>query len=231
MIDGPPSVLLTTDAVIFSVDPESGLAVLLVRRGNPPYKGRWALPGGFVEPREDLERSARRELREETGVGGRGLRLQQLGAYGAPRRDPRGRVVSVAYVGAVPHGTDAAGGDDAADAAWVPVDEALQRGRLAFDHHTILSDAVSHLQSALERTPCAKEFLPEEFTIAQLRAVYEAVWGVTLDPGNFQRKVTGAPGLLEDTGWLSVGGRGRPATLYTAGPATEIRPPIARDRD
>lgn len=228
---GPPAVLLTADAVLFSLPPEAGLSVLLVRRGSAPYKGRWALPGGFVEEREDLERAARRELREETGVASRGLRLDQLGAYGAPRRDPRGRVISVAYVGAVPPGIEPTGADDAADAAWVPVSEALGNARLAFDHADIVADGVTRMQALLENTNRAVDFLDDEFTIAQLRAVYEAVWGHVLDPGNFQRKVTNVPGLLHETGWQTSGGRGRPAALYTAGPTTEIWPAMSRDRD
>lgn len=225
-----PFVYLTADVVAFSVRPDSGFSVLLVRRGGAPYKGRWALPGGFVDEGEDVERAARRELREETGVPARSMHLQQVGAYTAPRRDPRHRVVSVAWLTAVAADVEPVAGDDAAHAAWLPVAE-LEPRRLAFDHARILADAVQRIRDALERTPWATRFLPAEFTVAELRAVYEAVWDRPLDPGNFQRKVTSVPGLLEDTGYLTAGGRGRPAALFAAGPATEIWPPLSRERD
>jgi 8-oxo-dGTP diphosphatase len=222
-----PFVYLTADVVAFSLRADIGLSVLMVRRGSPPYKGRWAFPGGFVDEGEDIERAARRELREETGLGGRSLRLWQLGAYGAPRRDPRHRVVSVAWLAAVPSDVEPTAGDDASHAEWLAVDELTSR-RLAFDHAAILGDALEQLRGDLERTTLAFSFLPAEFTVAELRAVYETVWDQRLDPGNFQRKVTGVPGLLEDTGYRTDGARGRPATLYRAGPATAIKPALLR---
>jgi 8-oxo-dGTP diphosphatase len=222
-----PFVYLTADVVAFSLRPDTGLSVLMIRRANAPYQGRWAFPGGFVDEGEDIERAARRELREETGIGGRWLQLRQLGAYGAPRRDPRHRVVSVAWLTAVPGDVEPSAGDDASHAAWLPIEELTPR-RLAFDHAKILADALERVREDLERTTLAFAFLPDEFTIADLRAVYEWAWGRPLDPGNFQRKVTGVPGLLEDTGYRTDGARGRPATLYRAGTATEIRPPILR---
>lgn len=222
-----PFVYLTADVVAFSLRPGAGLSVLMVRRANPPYQGRWAFPGGFVDEGEDLERAARRELREETGIGGRRLRLHQLGAYGAPRRDPRGRVVSVAWLTAVPGGVEPTAGDDAGHAEWRPLGELTPR-RTAFDHTTILADGLQRLRSDLQHTTLALSFLPDEFTVADLRAVYEAVWEQRLDPGNFQRKVTGVEGLLEDTGYRTDGARGRPATLYRAGTASSIAPPLLR---
>jgi len=223
-----PFVYLTADVVAFSIRPESGLSVLLVRRGSPPFRGRWALPGGFVDEREEVERAARRELQEETGVTSRRLRLEQLGAYGAPRRDPRHRVVSVAHWTVLPPDVVPAAGDDAGEAAWLPVEELLGPRKLAFDHATILAEALERLRASLERSTWGLAFLPPEFTVAELRGVYETVWGSPLDPGNFQRKVSGVPGLLQDTGRQAGSARGRPATLYRAGPATEIRPPLAR---
>ncbi|MDX6327489.1 MAG: 8-oxo-dGTP diphosphatase [Nocardioidaceae bacterium] len=223
-----PFVYLTADVVAFSLRPDTGLSVLMVRRADPPYQGRWAFPGGFVDEGEDIERAARRELREEAGLGGRWLQLRQLGAYGAPRRDPRHRVVSVAWLTAVPAGIDPTAGDDASHAAWLPVEQVSSPRRVAFDHARILADGLVRLRDDLQRTPLALSFLPEQFTIAELRAVYEAVWDQPLDPGNFQRKVTGVPGLLEDTGSRTDGARGRPATFYRAGLATEIKPPILR---
>jgi 8-oxo-dGTP diphosphatase len=226
-----PFVYLTADVVAFSIRPETGLAVLMVRRANPPYKGRWAFPGGFVDEGEDVERAARRELREETGVRGRWLRLEQLGAYTAPRRDPRHRVISVPWLAAVPADVAATGGDDAAAAEWLPVAEMLGSRRLAFDHATILADALERLRTSVERTALATQFLPPEFTIGELREVYEEVWDRRLDPGNFQRKVTGTPGLLEDTGYRTSGSRGRPAALFRAGTTRDIWPPMSRERD
>ena len=226
-----PFVYLTADVVAFSLRPGTGLSVLMVRRANPPYKGRWAVPGGFVDEREDVERAARRELREETGIGGRRLRLEQLGAYTAARRDPRHRVVSVAWLAAVPADLTPRAGDDASHAEWLPVEEQLGSRRLAFDHAAILADGVEQLRARLETTALATDLLPPEFTVSELREVYETVWDRRLDPGNFQRKVTRVPGLLADTGRRSDGGRGRPATIYRAGPEREIWPPMSRTRD
>lgn len=226
-----PFVYLTADVVALAVRPDEGLSVLVVKRGGTPYKGRWAFPGGFVDDREDVERAARRELREETGVTGRRVELHQLGAYTSPRRDPRHRVVSVAHVAVLPEALAPTAGDDAASADWLPVDELLASRRMAFDHGQILADAVDWVRDRLERTTLATRFLAPEFTVSELREVYEAVWGRPLDPGNFQRKVTGAEGLLEDTGERKVGGRGRPAALFRAGPASEIWPPMSRERD
>ena len=226
-----PFVYLTSDVVALAVRPDEGLSVLVVKRGGTPYKGRWAFPGGFVDDREDVERAARRELREETGVTGRRVELHQLGAYTSPRRDPRHRVVSVAHVAVLPEALAPTAGDDAASADWLPVDELLASRRMAFDHGQILADAVDWVRDRLERTTLATRFLAPEFTVSELREVYEAVWGRPLDPGNFQRKVTGAEGLLEDTGERKVGGRGRPAALFRAGPASEIWPPMSRERD
>lgn len=226
-----PFVYVTADVVAFSVRPDSGLSVLLVRRQHPPHQGRWALPGGFVDEDEDLEPAARRELREETGLSLRGVPLEQLRAYGAPRRDPRHRIVSVAFVAVLGPDTRPRAGDDAAEAAWRPVRDLLGSRRLAFDHARILADAVDLVARRLEDTALALRFLPAEFTVSELREVYEAVWGRQLDPGNFQRKVTGADGFVEETGRRTSGGRGRPAALYRAGERATIWPPLSRDRD
>ncbi len=224
-----PFVYATADVVAFGLRPEQGFSVLLVKRARAPYKGRWAFPGGFVDEREDLERAARRELREETGVAGRRLRLDQLGAYGAPRRDPRHRVISVAFVAVLPPDVAAVAGDDAADVGWWPVAELLGSRRLAFDHGRILQDAVERVRERLESTSLATTFLPPTFTVAELRRVYEQVWGQPLDPGNFQRRVTGDSGFVEPTGDHVPSQRGRPAALFRAGEVTRIRPPLLRD--
>jgi 8-oxo-dGTP diphosphatase len=225
-----PFVYLTADVVAFAIQDDT-LCTLAIKRRNAPHRGRWAFPGGFVDEGEDVEKAARRELREEAGVDPRRLALEQVGVYTAPRRDPRHRTVSVAWLTVLPADVALQAGDDASDARWWPVEELLEPRRLAFDHGTILGDALDRLRADLERTSRATDFLSEEFTVAELRAVYEVVWARPLDPGNFQRKVTGVPGLLEDTGYQTTGGRGRPATLYKAGAASEIWPPLSRERD
>ncbi len=224
----PEPVLLTADVVALTLHPDAGLSVLLVRRGSNPFRGRWALPGGFVDPGEDVEAAAARELEEETGVSPRRVSLEQLGAYGAPRRDLRGRVVSVAFLTGLPWTAEPQGGDDADEARWTPVDEALRPRRLAFDHRTILGDALERAAALVERTGFAARLLPRTFTVSDLREVYEQLWDVELDAGNFQRKVTGVPGLLRPSGGSVQRGRGRPAALYTARPTAAITPPLLR---
>ena len=202
------------------------LCALAVRRGEPPYQGRWALPGGFVEIDEDLETAARRELREETSISAGSVRLEQLATYGAPGRDPRHRTVSVAWLAVLPRPAPVEAGSDAANAAWKPADWLLGRGRLAFDHKDILGDGVERTRAKLEYTNIATAFLDGEFTIAELRAVYEVVWGHSLDAGNFHRKVTKTEGFVEPTGRRQSVGRGRPAELFTAGTAESLHPPL-----
>ena len=211
-----PIFSVTADVVAFALH-HGELSVLLVERARPPYEGRWALPGGFVDEGEDLLAAGRRELAEETGVEVGGLSVWQLGAYGAPDRDPRGRVVSVAHVAVLATASQPLAADDAADARWRAVGDLADRDELAFDHHLILGDALRWLDRRLEHTGLAAAFLPEEFTVAELREVYEVVWGRALDPGNFQRKVTGADGFLVESGRRPARGRGRPATLYRRG--------------
>ena len=220
-----PRVAVTVDLVVLTIR-DGDFSVLLVRRGEPPYRGRWALPGGFVAPDEDLEGAAVRELHEETGVAG--LHVEQLASYGAPRRDPRMRVVTVAHLAIGPDLPDARAGSDAAHAQWVPM-EVAQEARLAFDHARILADGVERARSKLEYTPLAAEFCREPFTVSDLRQVYEAVWGQELDPRNFHRKVTGVPGFLEPTGETRQEGRGRPAQLYRRRNAELLLPPMMRD--
>lgn len=220
--------LLTADVVALTLHPDHGLSVLLVKRGNAPFKGSWALPGGFVDPGEDLHDAAARELQEETGVSSRRLHLEQLGAFGAPRRDPRGRVVSVAFLTGLPWTVEPAGGSDADDAVWMPVRQARKPRQLAFDHRKILDDALARAGVLVERTGFAARLLPRTFTVSDLREVYEGLWDVELDAGNFQRKVTGVPGLLKPTGGSVQRGRGRPAALFTARPTADIAPPLLR---
>ena len=230
-----PSVALTVDLVVFAVT-GGVLHVALVRRGNHPFKGQLALPGGFVGPRESADDAARRELAEETGLdlGYLPVHIEQLATYSAPRRDPRMRVVSVAHlVLLATDGTalpDLAGGSDAADAAWYPVHGVLDGkhgGELAFDHSLILFDGLNRLAGKMEYTTVGSQLLPEEFTLTQLRSVYEAVWNVPMAPGNFTRKMTPH---LEGTGRKTrISAGGAPAALFRA-TTDHIHPPLARPR-
>lgn len=222
-----PIINVTVDVVVLIVD-EGELRALMVRRGGPPYQGRWALPGGFVEVDEDLETAARRELQEETGVSADEAWIDQLATYGAPKRDPRGRTLSVAWMAILPSSSEPSAGSDASHAAWKPVDALLGRTRLAFDHRRILSDAVERTRAKLEYTNLATAFLGDEFTIAELRQVYEVVWGHRLDAGNFHRKVTRTAGFVEPTGTRQNVGRGRPAELFRAGSEASLNPPLTR---
>jgi len=219
---------LATDLVILTVR-DGGLQVLLIRRGIAPYRGRWALPGGFVRPDEDLEATARRELAEETGLSSDRIHLEQIATYGAPRRDPRGRVVSVAYLALVPDLPAPVAGTDAESASWVAATDLLaDPARLAFDHHQILTDAVERARAKLEYSPLAAAFCPAEFTISELRTIYEAVWGISLDPRNFHRKVTKTPGFVDPVGTTTTRDGGRPAQLFRRGNATTLHPPMTR---
>lgn len=221
-----PRFSVAADLVVLTVrGPE--LSVLLVRRGVQPYLGRWALPGGFVGADEGLIEAAARELAEETGLHEPAGHLEQLATYGAPRRDPRGRVVSVAYLALLPDLPTPVAGTDASEASWVAV-SAVPPHQLAFDHDRILGEGLERAKAKLEYTPLATAFCPPEFTVAQLRDVYEAVWGRRLDPRNFHRKVTSTPGFVEPTGRSTTGERGRPAQLFRRGPARLLHPAMLR---
>lgn len=210
-----PIFAVTVDIAIFTVADEE-LRVLLVKRGGAPHKGRLALPGGFVGEREDVLAAAKRELREETGL--RDVVLEQLRTYGAPDRDPRGRVVSVAHVAVLREPATPRAGTDAEEADWYAVDPLLTSRRLAFDHRTILRDAVERVRAKLEYTTLATAFVGDEFTLTELRRVYEVVWGAEFDAGNFQRKMRGTEDFVVETGRTrpSPVGRGRPAATFRA---------------
>ncbi len=219
-----PPFAVTVDGVVLTLR-AGHLAVLLVRRGEPPYAGQWALPGGFVRPGEGLDSAAARELVEETGLDA--VHLEQLRSYGDPDRDPRMRTVTVAYLALAADLADPVAGTDAAYAAWVPLDEALV-GPLAFDHAEILADGLERARAKLEYTPLATAFCPAEFTVSELRQVYEAVWGLPLDPRNFHRKVTKTPGFLVPTGATTNREGGRPAQLFRRGDLDLLTPPMTR---
>ncbi|HLJ99994.1 MAG TPA: NUDIX domain-containing protein [Streptosporangiaceae bacterium] len=220
-----PPTAVTVDLVVLTIRDDE-LVFLAVERGIEPFRGRLALPGGFVRPDEGLDEAAVRELKEETGLGGEPVHLEQLASYGHPLRDPRMRVITVAYLALAPELGVPRGGGDAAAAHWVLVSGG--RDALSFDHERILADGVERARSKLEYTPLATAFCTPEFTVADLRRVYEIVWGVPLDPRNFHRKVTGTHGFLEPTGDTATGERGRPAQVYRAGPAGLLYPPMLR---
>ncbi|MBE3001341.1 NUDIX hydrolase [Nocardiopsis sp. HNM0947] len=225
----PPTVLLAVDLVILTLR-SSTLHVLLVERGIEPHKGRSALPGGFLfDADEDLRTAAHRELSEETDLDAARLHLEQLGTYGDPGRDPRGRVVSVAYLAIAPELPEPEAGTDASAAAWTPVEECLSgRTELAFDHRSILDDGLERARAELEHTSLATAFCDEPFTISDLQQVYEAVWGQRLDPRNFYRKVQAVPGFIVPALPDRRRTRGRPARLFRPGPRDRLRPPMMR---
>jgi 8-oxo-dGTP diphosphatase len=220
---------LAVDLVILTVRKRT-FRVLLIARGNEPFQGRLALPGGFLRTGESIEAAAARELEEETGLKGDELPLQQIGTYGDPDRDPRGRVVSVTYLAIAPNLPTPVAGSDAADARWRPVGPLLDKpGQLAFDHDRILADAVEEARRRLEYTTLATRFCADTFTIGELRDVYELVWGMRLDPRNFNRKVTKADGFLVPTDAKRAHETGRPAALYRRGPAEKLHPAMLRN--
>jgi 8-oxo-dGTP diphosphatase len=208
----------------------SVLHVLLVERGVEPFLGEQALPGGFLsDDAEDILAAAHRELRQEANLDASRLHLEQLGTYGEPERDPRGRIVSVAYLAVAPGLPEPVAGDDAAGAAWTPADDVLS-GRLpvAFDHRRIITDGVERARAKLEHSALGAAFCSETFTIAELQAVYEAVWGVQLDQRNFYRKVQAVAGFITPVTADRRTTGGRPARLFRAGPRSVLYPPLVR---
>jgi 8-oxo-dGTP diphosphatase len=224
-----PAFAVTVDIVILTMA-VGVLHVLLVRRGQEPFRGMWAAPGGFKRPDETLDEAARRELSEETGVDVPSL-LTQFGAYGDPGRDPRMNVVTVAYLAVHRDVGTIVAGSDAAHAGLVPVSDILEETiELAFDHLRIVRDAVERVRVELEVSGIATAFVGTTFTMAELRAVYEAIWGVQLDAANFRRSLVGEDGWVIPTGRTARPGPGggRPAGLYRAGRAWKHGTPIHR---
>jgi 8-oxo-dGTP diphosphatase len=198
---------VTVDVVIFTLR-QGALQVLLVQRKYDPFRESWAIPGGFVHDDEPLEAAARRELAEETGV--RDVYLEQLYTFGDPQRDPRGRVISVAYIALVRAEQQLEAATDASSVHWFPA--ASPPRPLAFDHERILAYALDRLRSKLEYTTIAFQLLPEVFSLPDLKHTYEQILDEHLDRGNFYRKIKAAD-LLEETNSFREG-KGRPARLY-----------------
>jgi len=202
------NVRVTVDIVIFSIRTRE-LQVLLVKRGVPPFQGEYAIPGGFLRADESLEAAAKRELHEETSV--RDVYLEQLYSFGDPARDPRGRVVTVAYYALVSSDhLDLTAGADAAEAKWVAVE---RLPRLAFDHGTIVAYALERLRNKLEYTTVGFQLLAKKFTLAELQAVYEAILGKTIDKRNFRRKMALLKILKPLREWKGTGRK--PAQLFS----------------
>lgn len=233
-----PSIGYSVDLVILTII-QGELCVLLVSRGNHPYKGYWALPGGFANEWESGEEAARRELAEETGLNVAQAHLEQLKTYSSPRRDPRMRVVSTAYIALLPNITQLpVAGDDAEEARFFPVKDVFSQWKdenmkLAFDHGVIIKDGLERAANKLEYSPIATAFLPETFTISDLRRVYETVWGYELHAPNFRRKVLSTPDFIvpmNKTGSPQFV-EGRTADLYKRGEASLLHPPLLRNKE
>ena len=191
-----PHPAVTTDCVIFGFNGER-LQVLLIERGIEPYKGHWAFPGGFLKMDETAEEGAKRELKEETGLAD--AYIQQLHTFSNPDRDPRERVITIAYYALVKI-QEVKGGDDAASARWFPLDEIPP---LAFDHDYILRMATQRLREQIHFQPIGFELLPEKFTIKELQSLYEAILGINFDRRNFAKKMLHLEILteLDETVW------------------------------
>lgn len=203
-----PRPALTTDCVVFGLD-EDDVKVLLIQRGLAPFKGKWALPGGFILPNETIDECARRELAEETGL--KNIYLEQLYTFGDPKRDPREHVVTVAYFALVnlrehPPTADT----DATDAAWFPFDELP---KLAFDHDEILATARQRLRAKLRYSPVAFELLPNKFTLPELQGLFERILGIPQDKRNFRKRILKLGVLLETEEFQQDAAR-RAARLY-----------------
>jgi 8-oxo-dGTP diphosphatase len=203
-----PRPALTVDCVVFGMD-EGDLKVLLIKRGVEPFVGKWALPGGFVRMEESLDDAARRELEEESGV--RPSHLEQLYTFGEPGRDPRGRVVTVAYFALVKlsaHQVHAA--TDAREVAWFSV---WDTPKLAFDHAEVLGTALQRLKGKVRYQPIGFELLPPKFTLTQLQRLYEVILERELDKRNFRKKIL-AMDLLEELDEVEQDVSHRAARLY-----------------
>lgn len=203
-----PHPAVTTDVVAFTLK-DGALHLLLVRRKFEPFKDQWALPGGFVRENEDLEACAHRELEEETGVTG--AFLEQLYTFGSPERDPRERVISVAYIALLVSDTLVVrGGSDAAEAEWFNVSRLPP---LAFDHDSIVKHALERLRNKISYSSLGLQFLPKTFTLTEVQTIYESIRGEAIDKRNFRKWLLGLD-WVKETGQMTKGGAHRPAKLY-----------------
>lgn len=203
-----PHPAVTTDCVIFGYDCKEGLSVLLVQRGGEPYKGSWAFPGGFMRIDEDAETGAKRELLEETSL--ETDHIEQLGCFTDVDRDPRERVITIAFLALV-RKTEVKGGDDAADARWFPISSVPV---LAFDHDRILRVALRRLKESMHFRPVGFELLPEIFTLPQLQNLYESILEVNFDRRNFASKMIKL-GILQESGTRKEGTASRIPVQYS----------------
>jgi len=235
-LDGPggfgpgdrPPLVLTVDVVLLALR-KGNLSVLLVERSREPHRRSWALPGTVVEPHEALAPAAARAVAARTGVVVDPRHLEQVAVFADTARDPRTRVVSVGFVAVVERATPPAGGD-VASGRWWAVDKVFAKKGpvLAFDHRDILAAGVELVADDLEWSDLATGLVEEPFTLGDLRRAYEAVWGTTLEPANFRRKILASPGFVEPTGGLRAVTTGRPAELYTRGAGARLQPPLTR---
>ena len=198
---------VAVDAVVFTIKHDQ-LQILLIKRKYDPFKGKYALPGGFVHPDEGFEDGVKRELEEETGV--KNIFLKQLAAFGDPKRDPRGRVLSIAFLALINHDQKLRATTDAAEAVWHPLDN---HPPLGFDHREILAEALEHLRYEIQTTNIAYQILPKKFTLTQMQKLYEAVLEKKLDKRNFRKRLRELA-ILESTGETHMEGAHRPALLY-----------------
>jgi len=204
-----PNISLTVDAIVFGYEPKEGLSVLLVKRKYAPFKGRWAIPGGFVKEKESLEQAVKRELQEETGV--KVNYLEQLYSFGNPKRDPRSRIVTIAYYGLVRSSNfELFATTDAQDAKWFHLNELP---KLAFDHQKILAYGLDRLQNKISYKPIGFKLLDEKFTMEEIHHLYEVIYNRKLDRRNFRKKFLKLD-ILEELEEKSSGGRGRPGSYY-----------------
>ena len=200
---------ISADVVTFTIHGES-LNVMLIERGSPPFKGQWAIPGGFMRKNESLEDAARRELKEETGVG-KGFHMTQIGTWSDPKRDPRGRVITTAFAALVDYTRlKPKAATDAANVGWFPA--RVPPKPLAFDHQDILKQSVAWLEKALYDTRVVDALLPETFTLSELQDVHEAILGEKLDKRNFRKRILASGTITEAKGMRR--GKHRPAQLY-----------------
>lgn len=200
---------ISVDAVVFGYKPNEGISVLLIKRKNDPYKGMWAIPGGFVEPGESLEHAVTRELKEETGIEVN--YLEQLYTFGNPHRDPRKRIVSVAYYALVkPDIYELHAADDAIGAEWFNIEKLP---KLSFDHREILDMAIFRLRNKISYEPVGFELMDKQFPFSELHKLYETLYGKEIDRRNFKKKFMSL-GILKELKEKTSVGKGRPGTLY-----------------